>query len=164
MNKPAIENPNRRLRASPCSRRLATRLASCDSSTNGFVYGRVGHAGTKGIAANVYAYGMQDIAIFLCFDASVPLGASRFKPFIKLRHLPTRNRPTRKRCPVLLQRDPGRAAPGILDSLPLRPSDAERQRELGQHPATDIQPAPQQQHQAAPQQQRQAAPDQGQHG
>jgi hypothetical protein len=52
--------------------------------TNGIVYGRAGYAGADGIAANVYVYGMQDIANILWFDASLPLGASRFKPFVKL--------------------------------------------------------------------------------
>jgi len=51
--------------------------------TDGFVYGRAGYVARNGFAANVYVYGIRDIANILWFDANVPLGTSRYKPFVK---------------------------------------------------------------------------------
>ena len=52
--------------------------------TNGFVYGSAGYAAAAGLAANIYVYGIQNIANILWFDANFPLGTSKFKPFVKL--------------------------------------------------------------------------------
>ncbi len=53
-------------------------------STNGFFYGKVGYTGFKGLTANAYYYGFQNIANLLWLDARYPISGSKLNPFVAL--------------------------------------------------------------------------------